>query len=241
MEVDAEPEFRSDFTVEYVQHSGNDEMIAHAAMVSTGKSRSTTKMPDGKLNGLLNALMSKRHGTPFEHNSITFFIEAPIFVFREWHRHRVPWSYNEASARYMKRMKPVFWMPPIDRPMVKEGKPMEPRFVPGTDDQVTETLSSLEVAYLDSWHHYSDILKSGVANEVARAALPFGLYSSMYATSNLRGVMHFLALRTHEPEAKFVSHPLIEIDQCARKVEEIATKLFPVSMRLFNENGRVAP
>jgi thymidylate synthase (FAD) len=241
MEVDAEPEFRSDFTVEYVQHCGSDEMIAHAAMVSTGKARSAEPIPEAKLNGLLNALISKKHGSCLEHNSITFFIEAPIFVFREWHRHRVPWGYNEASARYMRQMKPVFWMPMENRPLVKEGKSMAPKFVEGTIEQVSTTQTALAEAYTDSWRHYSTIIEAGVANEVARAALPFGLYSSMYATSNLRGIMHFLALRTHEPQAKFVSYPLIEIDQCARKVEEIVTKLFPVSMRLFNENGRVAP
>src|SRR5687768_14789941 len=102
--------FRSDMTVDYVQHTGSDEMICHAAMVSTGRVRREQPIPREKVKGLLNALLSKRHGTPFEHNSVTFFVEAPIFVFREWHRHRVPWGYSEMSMRYVDEAPPVFWL-----------------------------------------------------------------------------------------------------------------------------------
>ena len=101
--------FRSDMTVELTQSMASDEAVLKAARVSTGAG-STSAEKDA---GLINYLMRDRHGSPFEHNSFTFYIEAPIFVFREFMRHRIA-SYNEESGRY-KELKPVFYFPDIER------------------------------------------------------------------------------------------------------------------------------
>ena len=105
--------FRSDVTVELKQSMASDEAILMAARVSTG-AESTSPEKDA---GLINYLMRDRHGSPFEHNSFTFYIEAPIFVFREFMRHRIA-SYNEESGRY-KELKPVLYIPDQERDLVQ--------------------------------------------------------------------------------------------------------------------------
>lgn len=227
-------------TVELVQNVGDDLGIAKAAWIS-----SKTVLPDDatpeKITGLIRALLRGKHGTPFEHNSMTFRVEAPLFVFREWHRHRIGWSYNEASARYQKKMQPVFWVPPSTRNLVKEGKGMAPKFVPGSPEQVEATDSALRQAHRLAWEQYEQIVASGVANEVARAALPVGLYSAMYATCNTRSMMAFLSLRTGRDEAQHRSYPQREIEECAEKMEADFARLFPITHAAYNEFKRVAP
>lgn len=99
---DLKPSFRSDVTVELVKHTASDSDVLFAARVSTLGEQSLDELQKDpeRSKGLLNYLMRDRHGSPFEHNSMTFFISAPIFVFREFMRHRVGWSYNEESGRY---------------------------------------------------------------------------------------------------------------------------------------------
>lgn len=99
---DLKPTFRGDVTVELVKHTASDTDVLFAARVSTLGEQSIdelSKDPE-RSKGLINYLMRDRHGSPFEHNSMTFLISAPIFVFREFMRHRVGWSYNEESGRY---------------------------------------------------------------------------------------------------------------------------------------------
>ncbi len=238
-----EPEYRSDNTVEYLYGCGDDRTICLAAMVSSNPHSLDTagELSPEKVNGLIRSLIRKKHGTPFEHNSMTFFVEAPLFVFREWHRHRIGFSYNEASARYQKKMRPVFWIPREGRPLIKTGKAMDPVFVAGTEDQVDMTQARLKTSYEQAWRLYEGILEDGIANEVARAALPVGLYSSMWVTCNARSMMNFLSLRTHEPTAKFPSKPQLEIEECARKLEKTFASRFPITYAAFCEFGRVGP
>src|SRR5271155_4786857 len=106
----AEPsvQFRSDISVDLVKASAQDSDVVWAARVSTvGEASIEARDQDPERNaGLIRYLMRDRHGTPFEHNSMTFLVSAPIFVFREFMRHRVGWSYNEESARY-RQLEPV--------------------------------------------------------------------------------------------------------------------------------------
>lgn len=240
-------EFRSHMTVELVQHVGTDLDIAKAAWVSSQAAKvwnlpeSVAERTPEKVAGLIRALLRGKHGTPFEHASMTFFVEAPLFVFREWHRHRIGFSYNEASARYQKKMKPVFWLPRGDRPLIKEGKGMAPKFVLGSDYHIATTKVGLAEAYRASWDAYERIVEAGVANEVARACLPVGLYSSMYVTCNPRSLMAFLSLRTGRDEAQHRSYPQMEIEECANMLEAEFAKLFPITHAAYNEFKRVAP
>ncbi|RKN38710.1 FAD-dependent thymidylate synthase [Streptomyces hoynatensis] len=236
------PSFRSDITVELVKHSASDTDVLWAARVSTAGEQSLEEVgkdPE-RSKGLINFLMRDRHGSPFEHNSMTFLVSAPIFVFREFHRHRVGWSYNEESGRY-RELKPVFYVPGEDRNLVQEGRPGKYRFVPGTAGQRSLVRKVLEESYLRSYEAYQEMLAAGVAREVARAALPVGLFSSMYATCNARSLMHFLGLRTQDERAKVPSFPQREIELVGRRMEEEWARLMPLTHAAFNANGRVAP
>lgn len=187
--------------------------------------------------------MKHRHGTPFEHSALTFFVRAPIFVWREWHRHRIGHSYNEESGRY-KQLDPVFYIPDRERPMMKvDGwKPGRPKFTRCEDDQVYRCLiSNLQAGYERAYYYYQRNLDLGVDPGLARDCLPVGIYSSCWVTVNPRSLMAFLSLRVHEPDAKFVSYPLWEMDMAARACERIFAEGWPITYKAFVNNGRVAP
>jgi thymidylate synthase (FAD) len=236
------PAFRGDMTVELVKHSAADTDVLWAARVSTGGEKSLDELHKDpqRSKGLINYLMRDRHGSPFEHNSMTFFISAPLFVFREFHRHRVGWSYNEESGRY-RRLQPVFYTPGADRRLVQQGRPGKYEFVEGTPEQHELTVTAMEESYRQAYETYQRMLEAGVAREVARAVLPVGLYSSMYATCNARSLMHFLGLRTQHENATVPSFPQREIEMVGELMEEQWAKLMPLTYEAFNANGRVAP
>ncbi|AQU66229.1 FAD-dependent thymidylate synthase [Streptomyces niveus] len=243
-EISAEtkPSFRSEVTVDLVKHSAGDSDVLWAARVSTAGEQSLeelSKDPE-RSKGLINFLMRDRHGSPFEHNSMTFFISAPIFVFREFMRHRVGWSYNEESGRY-RELQPVFYVPDASRKLVQEGRPGKYVFVDGTQEQQDLTERTMTESYRQAYEAYQEMLAAGVAREVARAVLPVGLYSSMYATCNARSLMHFLGLRTQHEAAKVPSFPQREIEMVGEKMEEQWARLMPLTHAAFNGNGRVAP
>ena len=240
-----EIQFRSDVTVELVRSSAQDADVLFAARVSAqGEQTLEGAMQSGtdvekRDKGLINYLMRDRHGSPFEHNSMTFYVQAPIFVFREFMRHRIA-SYNEESGRY-RELQPVFYVPGPERKLVQVGKPGAYDFEDGTVEQtalvVQETQSITRAAY----ESYQRMLEAGVAREVARIVLPVNIYSSMYVTMNSRSLMNFLSLRTKREGTHFPSFPQREIEMCAEKMEDFWAKLMPLSYESFNENGRVAP
>ncbi|WP_436787170.1 FAD-dependent thymidylate synthase [Yinghuangia sp. YIM S10712] len=239
---ESEIRFRSDVTVELVKHSAGDQDVLWAARVSTAGEKSLDELgkdPE-RSKGLINYLMRDRHGSPFEHNSMTFFVSAPIFVFREFHRHRVGWSYNEESGRY-RELQPVFYVPGEERKLVQQGKPGAYEFVAGSAEQHKVVGEATREAYEQAYRAYREMLGEGVAREVARTVLPVGLYSSMYATCNARSLMHFLGLRTRHDGAAYPSFPQREIEMVAEKMEAAWAELMPLTYAAFNANGRVAP
>jgi len=190
--------------------------------------------------GLVNYLMRERHGSPFEHNSMTFLVSAPIFVFREFHRHRIGWSYNESSGRY-RELEPVFYVPAADRPLVQEGKAGHYVFVDGTTEQYDTVVHETKAACATSYRAYQEMLRAGVAREVARGVLPVATYSSMYATCNARSLMAFLSLRTKRADATFPSYPQREIEMVGELMEAEWARLMPITHAAFDKNGRVSP
>ena len=241
----SEIEFRSDMTVELVRHSARDSDVLFAARVSTQGEQTldSAKQVDAqaqqKDKGLINYLMRDRHGSPFEHNSMTFYVQAPIFVFREFMRHRIA-SYNEESGRY-RELRPVFYVPGEDRKLIQVGKPGHYEFEDGSAEQFAlvqqETMTVTRAAY----EAYKRMLEAGVAREVARIVLPLNIYSSMYVTMNARSLMNFLSLRTKREGTHFPSFPQREIEMVAEQMEQFWAELMPLSYEAFNENGRVAP
>ncbi|MDH6137274.1 thymidylate synthase (FAD) [Kitasatospora sp. MAA4] len=235
-------QFRSDVTVELVRSAAGDSDVVWAARVSTAGELSLEALQQDpeKSKGLINYLMRDRHGTPFEHNSMTFFISAPIFVFREFQRHRAGWSYNEESGRY-RELAPVFYVPGEERKLVQQGRPGKYEFHEGTPEQHKVVSQAMERAYSQAYQAYQEMLAEGVAREVARAVLPVGLFSSMYATCNARSLMHFLSLRTKDERAKTPSFPQREIEMVAEQMEAQWAELMPLTHAAFNAHGRVAP
>ncbi|MFJ5938955.1 FAD-dependent thymidylate synthase [Streptomyces cinereoruber] len=235
-------DFRSDVTVDLVKSAAADSDVLWAARVSTAGEQSLEELQKDpeRSKGLINFLMRDRHGSPFEHNSMTFFISAPIFVFREFMRHRVGWSYNEESGRY-RELQPVFYVPDASRKLVQEGRPGKYVFVEGSQEQHDLVSRSMEDSYRQAYDTYQEMLAAGVAREVARAVLPVGLFSSMYATCNARSLMHFLGLRTQHELAAVPSFPQREIEMVGERMEEHWARLMPLTHAAFNKNGRVAP
>jgi thymidylate synthase (FAD) len=249
----------SEITVRLVQKMGGDHMPVAAAKASTsGEAALDFARPEAAEgnSGLINYLVKMRHGTPAEHSAMTFFVHAPAFVWWEWIRHRVGQSitcpglsddmpdasFNLESGRY-KVLDPVFWVPRRDRKIAPadDHKPARPRFVPVSSAKYEYVLRAMRRAYESAWSEYREMIGEGIANEVARAVLGFGVYYSGWVTCNPRSLMSFLSLRTHEPEATFVSYPQAEIEEAARAAEAVFAEGWPITHTAFLRNGRVGP
>ncbi len=242
--TDAEPEFRSDIVVELVRASAHDSDVLFAARVSTQGEKTLSDAASGveagdRDRGLINYLMRDRHGSPFEHNSMTFYVQAPIFVFREFMRHRIA-SYNEESGRY-RELRPVFYVPAVDRRLVQVGKPGAYLFEPGSAAQHELVAAEARRTASEAHASYRRMLDAGIAREVARIVLPLSIYSSMYVTMNARSLMNFLSLRTAREGSRFPSFPQREIEMAAEQMELHWRELMPLTSAAFEANGRVAP
>jgi len=215
--------------VDYVQHTGSDEMVARAARVSTG----SDLIENDKIKGLIRYLVRERHTSTLEHCTVTVRVEAPIFVAREWMRHRVQ-SFNEASARFS-AMEPVFYIPDGNRPLVNAGSGAHPLIEFSTDDDLPLYAEGQHLlSYKLAWRTYSNMREQGVANEVARNVLPVGTYTQFYATANLNNWFKFLHLRDGNEGS-----PQYEIVEAANKVAGILEELYPVTYGVWAElNGR---
>jgi thymidylate synthase (FAD) len=233
--------FRDDVTVELVKSSAHDADVIWAARVSTAGEQSLEEVnaDPARSAGLINYLARERHGSPFEHTSMTFFVSAPIFVFREFMRHRIA-SYNEESGRY-RELRPVFYVPNKDRKLIQTGKTGHYEFIEGTSEQFDVMVAAMKETYVSAYANYKKILDAGVAREVARAVLPVALYSSMYVTMNARALMNFLSLRTSRADSHFPSYPQREIEMVAEKMEAHFAQLMPLTYAAFEKSGRVAP
>ena len=227
-------EYSSDIYVKLVRSMASDDMVIQAAQVSSKGENNPDTVPER----LINALLKGRHGSPFEHTAFTFFIEAPIFVFREWQRHRIS-SFNEMSGRYTE-LKPKFYSPSVERGVINVGTKMKPVFVNHLEAAM-DIQAILNHQSSTAWEHYQYMLKAGIANEVARMALPVNVYSQMYWTVNARSLMNFLSLRVESDDSTFRSYPQYEIDLAARKVERNFQEQMPLTHKAFVNNGRVAP
>jgi thymidylate synthase (FAD) len=211
-------------------------MVVQAARVST---QGADSLGTGESAGLIEFLMRNRHGSPFESGYLRYLVQTPIFVAREFMRHRMA-SYSEVSGRYS-RLVPRFYVPGPGRPLVQEGKAGEYRFEPGTETQQGITEGLLSVSAHKSAQMYDALLRQGIAKEVARMCLPVSTMTTFYVSMNPRGLMNFLSLRVKDKDAMFPSYPMVEIEEVARQMEELWTPLMPDTHRAFTTAGRVCP
>lgn len=222
-----------------VDHMAGDSKVVDAARISTGKEDM------GRIRGidaprvvekdrkLINYLMSNGHGTPFEHAVFQFYIKCPIFVAREWQRHRVA-SYNEFSMRYaeVKNESADFYIPSNVRVPDPDNK--QSSVAVETDTVRRRELEFIESSSRASFSMYTELLARGVAREMARMVLPVNIYTKFWFTVNARSLMNFLMLRNH-PAAQW------EIHQYAGILEWEFAQVMPWTHTAFVENGRKAP
>lgn len=236
-----ETAFLSESMVTVVKSSMSDADAIWAARVSVkGATHEDQEALTHGDEALLDFLMRDRHGSPFEHNSITFYVKAPIFVWREFMRHRIGISYNEESGRY-KQLDPHFYVPGRDRKIVQEGKPGRYYYVEGTPEQHELMEETLMEAHMHAYTAYQKMLDAGIAREVARICLPVGIFSSAYVTMNARSIMNFLSLRTKDDMSKFPSFPQREIELVAQAIESHWALRMPITHKLYRSRGSVAP
>jgi thymidylate synthase (FAD) len=176
--------------------------------------------------------MRDRHGTPFEHNAFRFHIRCPIFVAREWFRHRVG-SFNEFSMRYAKATDD-FYVPETDDVRTQVGKPGAYSFDPVDPELAERTRDELQAVYESAYAAYLRLTEAGVARELARVVLPVGAYTEFFWTVNARALMNFLSLRNAESAQR-------EIRLYAEACETFLQELMPVTHEAFVASGRVAP
>jgi thymidylate synthase (FAD) len=207
----------------------DDLSVVNAARVSFGARVDTM---DDRSAGLVRFLMRERHGTPFEHNFFRFHIKAPLFVTREWQRHRVG-SFNERSGRYSE-LPDEFYVPAADDVRTQVGKPGAYTFEPLPDDVAEQVRADIEASYAESYRRYQEMLAANVAKEVARTVLPVGLYTEFYWSVNARSLMNFLSLR-NAPTAQH------EIRLYAEAAERHFEHAMPVTHAAFVAQGRTAP
>lgn len=211
-------------TVELYKHNAADEDVAYAAWVSNFGAEAK-KRDISNIGRLINFLYSNLHMSPFEHASFTWFIESPIFVAREFMRHRT-WSYNETSGRY-KELEGIFYLPRRDRPLVQVGKPGAYRFEQGSNEQYARVLRGQTRLFSQSWAEYQEELSQGIAKEVARNVLPLSTITQYWASANPRNVMQFLTLRNDE-------QALDEIRGVAVEIEKGFAQAMPLTYEAFS-------
>ena len=168
----------------------DDLSVVNGARVSFARRK--TEMDDSD-EGLIRFLMRDRHGSPFEHNAFRFHIRCPIFVAREWFRHRIG-SFNEFSMRYAKATDD-FYVPDAEDVRTQVGKPGAYSFEPVDAELAEETREELEAVYREAYAAYARLVEKGVARELARSVIPVGAYTQFYWTVNARALMNFVSLR----------------------------------------------
>jgi thymidylate synthase (FAD) len=207
----------------------SDLSVVNSARVSFGRRKEEMDESD---EGLVRFLMRDRHGTPFEHNAFRFHIRAPIFVVREWMRHRVG-SFNEFSMRYAKATSD-FYVPDADDVRSQVGKPGAYSFEPVDAELAEQTREELQAVYEQAFETYERLVEQGVARELARSVMPVGAYTEFYWTVNARALMNFVSLRAAETAQR-------EIRRYAEAVETFLAEKMPVTHAAFVAAGRVGP
>lgn len=208
--------------VRLVDSMGGDLSVARAARVSYDAAWRAGE-DHGSDARLIRYLWKNHHTSPFEAVTLTFEVKAPIFVFRQWHRHRT-WSYNEVSARYSE-LPEQFYVPRADMIGTQSASNKQMREIGGENNEAAALIAESCAA---SFRQYHILIKQGVPRELARSVLPVATYSHMFATVDLLNLMKFLTLRCHE-------HAQHEIRVYADAMRELARTVAPVSIAAWED------
>jgi thymidylate synthase (FAD) len=210
--------------VRLVDHMGSDLSIVRSARVSYDADwREGDEQKDAKL---IAYLMKNKHTSPFESVQFTFEVKAPIFVFRQWHRHRT-WAYNEISARYTE-LDEGYYIPELKDITQQHSSNKQMR----TTEQhpyASQIQHLINKQNENSFIVYRELVTKGCPRELARSVLPVGAYSRMFASVNLHNLFHFLRLRLHE-------HSQYEIRVYAEAMLQLIEPIVPVATREFKNS-----
>ncbi len=217
--------------VRLVDSLGDDLSVVRAARVSYDAEWRTGN-DAGKDAKLIDYLLRNKHTSPFEMVEFVFEVKAPIFVFRQWHRHRT-WSFNEVSARYSE-LPAEFYTPELKNIGVqsKDNKQVRDIHVGENLDGIKALRSKMFNQNVESFEIYKDLLAGGMPRELARSVLPVGTYSHMFAKVDLHNLMHFLKLRLH-------SHAQYEIMVYASAILSIIEPIVPVTIKAFKKHNLI--
>ncbi|MBP5519769.1 MAG: FAD-dependent thymidylate synthase [Treponema sp.] len=210
--------------VRLVDYFGGDQRIVQSARVSYGEGTKTVSQ-DG---ALIDYLLRHQHTSPFEQVVMTFHVKMPIFVARQWVRHRTG-RMNEVSGRYS-IMKDEFYVPQADKvaPQSKDNK--QGRSNEAFDKSTAEKIiNQLEAGQKEAYENYSELIDNGLAREIARINLPLSLYTEFYWEMDLHNLFHFLKLRLD-------SHAQYEIRVYAEVILEMCRKVAPMATESFINN-----
>lgn len=220
--------------VRLVDSMGGDLSIVRAARVSYDAAWRAGEDTGGDAR-LIGYLWRNAHTTPFEAVTLTFEVHAPIFVFRQWHRHRT-WSFNELSARY-RELPEEFYVPDPAMVGVRSASSKQARELSGVLDDdahmamIAQMISARTVCER-AFEVYRNLLEAGWPRELARSVLPVSTYSTMFATVNLLNLLKFLTLRTH-------AHAQHEIRVYAEAMAELVRPIVPIALAAW-EKGQAA-
>ena len=216
--------------VRLVDYMGGDERIVAAARVSYGKGTKTVREDEV----LINYLMRHEHTSPFEQVMLTFHVKLPIFVARQWIRHRTA-RVNEISGRYSV-MKDECYVPAAETLRTQSTINKQGRAeTPVSADAAARIVKELESGQREAYARYESMLAEDLAREVARIGLPLSLYTEWYWQIDLHNLFHFLKLRLD-------AHAQWEIREYAKIMAAITRAVAPLAFAAFEryELGRVA-
>jgi thymidylate synthase (FAD) len=213
--------------VRLIDFMGGDISVVRAARVSHDAAWRAGEN-EGSDKRLINYLWKNQHTSPFEAVQFTFEVKAPIFVFRQWHRHRT-WSYNEVSARYTE-LPEEFYVPQPAEIGVQSKENKQHRVIDGsaTSGDVLAS-AAMQKACEDAFATYRGLLEVGVPRELARCVLPFATYSHMFASVNLLNLLKFLNLRCHK-------HAQFEIRVYGEALAMLAKRVAPACVEAWDKN-----
>lgn len=208
--------------IRLIDSMGSDLSIVRNARVSYAAEWRAGE-DKGSDAALINYLYNNGHNTPFEAVTVTIEVKAPIFVFRQWHRHRTQ-SYNELSARY-KELSEEFYIPELDQITTQstDNKQMRTNKQNPEAEQIAKIL---RMSNTNSFAAYHAMLDLGCPRELARSALPVGTYSHMFATANLHNWFKFLHERLHEHAQYEIRVYAMALINMLEQVAPVATKVF---------------
>lgn len=220
--------------VRLIDHMGSDLSIVRSARVSYDAAWRTGE-DKGSDDRLINYLWRNHHTSPFEAVTFTFEVRAPIFVFRQWHRHRT-WSFNELSGRY-RELDELYYLPDPDNVGQQADNNKQARTIlqnaseaASLTEQRIKEVAELDAFCKEAFKRYRALLGSGWPRELARSVLPVNTYSHMFATVDLLNLLKFISLRDH-------AHAQHEIQVYAQAMKKLIEPIVPVTMKAYNTNN----